>query len=164
MFSPYLLFPLVIFLQSPPHTHTHTTQDRLLPQIIDVCNAEQRFIWLGILFTYKGILLIAGLFLAFETRNVKIPQLNDSKLIGMSVYGIVVLSVALAAMGILLETFVEVYYAVMGIMIMLGTTCLLCLIFIPKVCCVLSLKKGTVEPPYPAFELTGMHLLLSLTT
>ena len=73
---------------------------------------------------------------------MKIPQLNDSKLIGMSVYGIVVLSVALAAMGILLETFVEVYYAVMGIMIMLGTTCLLCLIFIPKVCCVLVSQKG----------------------
>ena len=77
---------------------------------------------------------------------MKISQLNDSKLIGMSVYGIVVLSLALAAMGILLETFVEVYYAVMGIMIMLGMTCLLCLIFIPKVCCVFwSHKKGSWE-------------------
>ena len=77
---------------------------------------------------------------------MKISQLNDSKLIGMSVYGIVVLSLALAAMGILLETFVEVYYAVMGIMIMLGMTCLLCLIFIPKVWCVFwSLKKGSWE-------------------
>ena len=51
----------------------------------------------------------------------------------MSVYGIVVLSMALAALGILLETFIEVSYAVVGIMIMLGNTFLLCLIFIPKV-------------------------------
>ena len=80
---------------------------------------------------------------------MKISQLNDSKLIGMSVYGIVVLSLALAAMGILLETFVEVYYAVMGIMIMLGMTCLLCLIFIPKVWCVCFglLKRAAGKVP-----------------
>ena len=52
----------------------------------------------------------------------------------MSVYGMVVLSIALAAVGILLEANVDVFYAVVGLMIMLGNTSLLCLIFIPKVC------------------------------
>ena len=74
-----------------------------------------------------------GMFLAFETRKVKIRQLNDSKLIGMSVYGIVVLSIALSVIGILLERYVNEFFAVMGIMIIFGSTSLLCLIFIPKV-------------------------------
>ena len=96
-------------------------------------NPTARYIWLGILLAYKGILLIVGLFLAFETRKVKIRHLNDSKLIGMSVYGIVVLSVALAAIGIFLENIVDVFYTVTGLMILIGNTCLLFLIFFPKV-------------------------------
>ena len=64
---------------------------------------------------------------------MKIRHLNDSKLIGMSVYGIVVLSVALAAIGIFLEPIVSVFYTVTGLMILVGNTCLLFLIFIPKV-------------------------------
>ena len=115
--------------------YTHL-QSRALPQIVGLCraaNSQARYIWLGILLAYKGIFLIVGLFLAFETRKVKIRQLNDSKLIGMSVYGIVVLSVALAAIGIFLEAMVNVFYIVTGLMILIGNTCLLCLIFIPKV-------------------------------
>lgn len=111
------------------------SSSRALPQIVGLCRAadsQAHLIWLGILLAYKGILLIVGLFLAFETRKVKIRQLNDSKLIGMSVYGIVVLSVALAAIGIFLEAMVNVFYIVTGLMMLVGNTCLLCLIFIPK--------------------------------
>jgi 7 transmembrane sweet-taste receptor of 3 GCPR. len=34
------------------------------------------------MYCYKGFLLIFGLFLAWETRNVKVAVLNDSKYIG----------------------------------------------------------------------------------
>ena len=97
------------------------------------CLAEDRIIWLSVMFVYKGILLIIGICLAFETRKVNIRHLNDSKLIGMAVYGIVVLSVALSVIGLLLETHVNAFYEVIGGLIMLGNTSLLCLIFIPKV-------------------------------
>ena len=126
----FLIFILICIL-----IYTHL-QSQALPQIVGLCRAadsQARYIWLGILLAYKGIFLIVGLFLAFETRKVKIRQLNDSKLIGMSVYGIVVLSVALAAIGIFLEAMVSIFYIVTGLMILIGNTCLLCLIFIPKV-------------------------------
>ena len=109
-------------------------QSQKLSKIVGLCGSDSRFLWLSVLFIYKGILLMVGIFLAFETRKVKIRHLNDSKFIGMSVYGIVILSVALASTGILLEKNVVVFYAVIGIMVMLGNTSLLCLIFIPKVC------------------------------
>lgn len=48
-------------------------------------------------------------------------------------YGILILSLALTAIGILLEEFVDVHYALIGILIILGNTSLLALIFVPKV-------------------------------
>ena len=47
------------------------------------CEVDNVIIWLGLLYSYKGILLLFGLFLAWETRNVKIPALNDSRHIGV---------------------------------------------------------------------------------
>lgn len=137
LFLPFFLPPSFFFpsLTLSPLYITHS-QSRALPRIVGLCRAADpraRYIWLGILLAYKGIFLIVGLFLAFETRKVKIRHLNDSKLIGMSVYGIVVLSVALAAIGIFLEAMVSVFYIVTGLMILVGNTCLLCLIFLPKV-------------------------------
>ena len=65
---------------------------------------------------------------------MKIRQLNDSYLIGMCVYATVVLSIALAPIGMLLETHVDIYYAIIGLMVMFGTTLILSLLFVPKVC------------------------------
>ena len=98
-----------------------------------MCSAESEYVWLSILFVYKGALLVIGVFLAWETREVHLKHLNDSKLIGASIYGIVVLSVALAAVGILLESAVNASYGVIGALLLLGNTSLLCLIFVPKV-------------------------------
>ena len=44
-------------------------------------------------FTYQGLLLLFGIFLAWETRNVTIPTLNDSKDIRASVSNVFVLSI-----------------------------------------------------------------------
>ena len=82
---------------------------------------------------YKGALLVVGVFLAWETRGVHLKHLNDSKMIGVSIYSIVVLSIALAATGLLLESAVNASYGVIGALLLLGNTSLLCLIFGPTV-------------------------------
>ena len=43
------------------------------------------------MYSYKGLQLVLGLFLAYETRSVKIRQINDSRLVGMAIYNVVVL-------------------------------------------------------------------------
>ena len=40
------------------------------------CVAE---LWLGAMLVYKGLLLLFGLFLAWETRHIQVQALNDSK-------------------------------------------------------------------------------------
>ena len=77
--------------------------------------------------------LLVGLFLAFETRKVKIKSLNESRFIAMSVYGAVIVSVTLTPIGFWLQNFPNVQYGIIGIMIILSTSLILGLIFVTKV-------------------------------
>ena len=98
-----------------------------------MCTSEGSFTWLPVLFAYKGFILLAGLFLAFETRKVKFKSLNDSRFITMSVYGTVIVSVTLTPIGFLLQHFPNVQYAVIGITILFSTSLILGLVFVTKV-------------------------------
>ena len=104
-----------------------------MPQIIGVCMSDGSLIWLPILFGYKAIVLMAGLFLAFETRKVKHTALNESRFVGMSVYGAVIVSVALTPIGVLLHNFPSVQYGILGMLILLSITLILALVFVSKV-------------------------------
>lgn len=42
---------------------------------------------------YKLIILIFGLFLAYETRTLKLRFVNDSRLVGLAIYNVVCLTV-----------------------------------------------------------------------
>ena len=43
-----------------------------------------------VVFGYKGILLIFGIFLAYKTQSVRLKQVNDSRFVGISTYNAVV--------------------------------------------------------------------------
>ena len=86
-----------------------------------------------VLFAYKGFILLAGLFLAFETRKVKIISLNESRFVAMSVYGAVIVAIVITPIGFLLQDFPSGRYGIIGIVIMASTTLILVLIFVTKV-------------------------------
>ena len=73
------------------------------------------------------------MFLAFETRKVKIKSLNESRFIAMSIYGAVIVSITLTPIGFLLQNFPNVQYAIIGIMIIFSTSLILALVFVTKV-------------------------------
>ena len=77
---------------------------------------------------------MVGLFLAFETRKVKIKSLNESRFVAMSVYGAVIVSIALTPIGFLLENYPTTQYAIIGITILFSTSLILGLVFVSKVC------------------------------
>ena len=87
------------------------------------------------LLVYKGILVLFGLFLAWETRNVTIPALNDSKYIGMSVYNVVVLGIIGLVVTFAFDgsTHHVVPYAISSSCVIVCTTVTLLLVFVPKV-------------------------------
>ena len=47
-----------------------------------MCESQNQTYWIGTFYVINGLLLTFGAFLAWETRKVSIPVLNDSKLIG----------------------------------------------------------------------------------
>ncbi|XP_072040114.1 gamma-aminobutyric acid type B receptor subunit 2-like [Amphiura filiformis] len=88
------------------------------------------FIWA--LYIFKGLLLVFGAFITWQTRNVSIPALNDSKYIGLSIYNVVIFSALGVPMSYLLENTNYTYAVVTGL-IVFCTTLTLCLLFFPKV-------------------------------
>ena len=75
-----------------------------------------------------------GCFLAWETRHVSIPALNDSKYIGMSVYNSVMMCIIGAPLSHVLSEKQDVSFVIISIFIIFCTTATLCLVFLPKVC------------------------------
>ncbi|CAD5114120.1 DgyrCDS3266 [Dimorphilus gyrociliatus] len=71
--------------------------------ILEYCSCSHMTIWIGTVYAFKGLLLVVGCFLAWETRHVTMPALNDSKYIGMSVYNIVIMCISGAAISVLIS-------------------------------------------------------------
>lgn len=112
--------------------YSPSTDTEYVPYYIK-CSSSYPSVWLGIVYAYKGILLVFGAFLAWETKNVKIQALNDSRHIGISVYNVFLP----CALGMTVVNVVDnnpgVNYAVLSVLVVFCTTMTLCLVFIPKV-------------------------------
>jgi hypothetical protein len=82
---------------------------------------------------FTGLLLLFGTYLAWETRKVHIPALNDSKLIGMCVYNTVILFTVVIPVKTVLLTNPTASFALMAFLTIFCTSFTLCVVFIPKV-------------------------------
>ncbi|ELU13608.1 hypothetical protein CAPTEDRAFT_204049 [Capitella teleta] len=113
-----------------------TSEDNIdllyIPQL-SKCQSQHLIKWLGAFYTYKGLLLLFGVYMAWETRHVKIPALNDSQYIGMNIYNVVLSSVTVVALSTLLTDKPTLSYTVISALILLSTTGLLALLFLPKI-------------------------------
>ncbi|XP_069814252.1 gamma-aminobutyric acid type B receptor subunit 2 isoform X2 [Dendropsophus ebraccatus] len=103
----------------------------ILP-FLEHCENTHMTIWLGIVYAYKGLLMLFGCFLAWETRNVSIPALNDSKYIGMSVYNVGIMCIIGAAVSFLTKDQPNVQFCIVALVIIFCSTITLCLVFVPK--------------------------------
>lgn len=105
---------------------------KFLPQL-EHCQSDHMFIWLGLLYGFKGLLLVFGLFLSYETRSVKLKEINDSRLVGMSVYNVVVLCLITAPVSIVISSQQDASYAFISLAIIFCCYISMGLIFVPKV-------------------------------
>ena len=92
------------------------------------------FYWLIIIFIYIGILQIVGIVLAFQTRRVRVPALNDSKQVAALIYisSISFLSIILITLG--LGEFLNTRVSLFNTAIFITATTFVILTFLPKVC------------------------------
>ncbi|XP_028407396.1 gamma-aminobutyric acid type B receptor subunit 2-like [Dendronephthya gigantea] len=135
--------------------------DLITIPVLKICECTHRTKLLGALYGYKGILLLFGVFLAWETRNVTIPALNDSKYIGMSVYNVVILSAIGATVSMVLKktVYFELLHVLVSAVVVLSTTVALTMVFAPKV------YEYYLLPPEPQERTRTMETLqMSMTS
>ena len=90
-----------------------------------------------------ALLLIFGIFFAWETRKVRIEALNDSKEIGICVYNIMIMSViSVPIYRILSIQQMDVSFGVIAMSVLVCATMTLVLVFGHKVCALLEYKSG----------------------
>lgn len=105
---------------------------------VEVCRSQNTNGWLGALYVYKGLLLLVGVYMAWETRHVKIPALNDSQYIGMSVYSVVITSGIVVVLANLMSEKATLSFVTITTFILISTTSTLCLLFLPKMHAILK--------------------------
>ncbi|CAI8039800.1 Gamma-aminobutyric acid type B receptor subunit 2 [Geodia barretti] len=98
-----------------------------------ICESKGQVYLYAVLFGYKGILQVLALLLAFRTRNVKVKGLDDSVYIAASVYVTSIVLAVIIVSTYTLRDYVNAYPAVVGMGLLLGTTMILGLVFIPRV-------------------------------
>ncbi|CAG2111008.1 unnamed protein product [Medioppia subpectinata] len=134
----------------PFYRDTHNGTAEPSPQNEDIwvipemeyCQSKRMTIFLGSIYVYKGLLMAFGIFLAWETRHVSIPALNDSKYIGMSVYNVVIMCVIGAGLSFVLRDQQDAAFVIISIFIIFCSTATLCLVFVPKVRLLIELKRN----------------------
>ena len=110
---------------------TDNDYDVMEELLIHQCTSYHYMTWVMSMCGLKGILLIFGVFLAWETRNVHYPSLNDSKNIGLAVYNVFMFS----CLAIVVEFVVHppLKMLVERSIVFVATTSTVSLLFVPKV-------------------------------
>ena len=90
---------------------------------------------MGALYFYKGLVVVFGLFLAYETRNVKYYYINDSRFVSIAMYIVVIVVGIGAPLSLVLSQhlFIGPAYALTVLMVIMATMSCLLILFIPKV-------------------------------
>ena len=97
------------------------------------CDSDGRIVLVILLYCSKILLQIFSLVLAFQTRNIKVKGLDDSKYIPSAVYiSTIVLPLSLTA-AFSLRTHVNAFPAVLSIAHFFGASSILIIVFVPRV-------------------------------
>ncbi|XP_074600736.1 gamma-aminobutyric acid type B receptor subunit 1 isoform X2 [Brevipalpus obovatus] len=114
--------------ESKIDTHNHDIMDE---PTLERCDTD--LIWYVVIFCYKGLLLLFGLFLSYETRSVKLRRLNDSRLVGMSIYNVVILCMITGPVSLVIVNHVDAHFAFIASTIISCCFISMGLIFVPKI-------------------------------
>ncbi|PAV55663.1 hypothetical protein WR25_01521 isoform A [Diploscapter pachys] len=108
--------------------------DTVIEPVLEQCRSSQQEIWIAVLLGYKCLLLIFGIFLSYECRNLKLRFVNDSHLIGLAIYNVAVLSLVTGPVVTLLTPgLADANFVFVSVTVLLCSYISLGLIFGPKI-------------------------------
>jgi gamma-aminobutyric acid type B receptor len=101
------------------------------------CDSTNRTITISVLYGFKALIQVIALIFAFSLQKVKVKGLNDSPFIIACTYvSSIVLAVILMS-SLTLKRYINASVAVNCTGFFIGTTIILSLVFIPKVCMII---------------------------
>ncbi|XP_034235280.1 gamma-aminobutyric acid type B receptor subunit 1 isoform X1 [Thrips palmi] len=141
--------PLQRSIEEFPLEEPNNTDDdvKIRPQL-EHCESEKHTVWLGVIYGYKGVVLVFGLFLAYETRSIKVKQINDSRYVGMSIYNVVVLCLITAPVTLVIASQQDAVFAFVALAVIFCCFLSMALIFVPKVIEVIRHPSDHAESKY----------------
>uniref|UniRef100_A0A8C9RWT2 Gamma-aminobutyric acid type B receptor subunit 1 n=1 Tax=Scleropages formosus TaxID=113540 RepID=A0A8C9RWT2_SCLFO len=106
--------------------------DVLIQPLLEHCSSEKMNTWLGVVYGYKGLLLLLGIFLAYETKSVSTEKINDHRAVGMAIYNVAVLCMITAPVTMILSSQQDASFAFASLAIVFSVYITLVVLFIPK--------------------------------
>nr|XP_006818866.1 PREDICTED: gamma-aminobutyric acid type B receptor subunit 1-like [Saccoglossus kowalevskii] len=133
----------VIFTKNRVQKIPKELENVIITYQVSSCTSENLGYFMAAILSIKLLLLLFGVFLAWETRKVHIPALNDSRYIGICIYNVVILCGLGAPLVYILRFQPTLCYVISSTFIILGTTATQFLLSIPKY---MDHKVVQVEP------------------
>uniref|UniRef100_A0A3Q4HYX5 Gamma-aminobutyric acid (GABA) B receptor, 1b n=1 Tax=Neolamprologus brichardi TaxID=32507 RepID=A0A3Q4HYX5_NEOBR len=106
--------------------------DVLIQPLLEHCNSEKMNTWLGVVYGYKGLLLLLGIFLAYETKSISTEKINDHRAVGMAIYNVAVLCMITAPVTMILSSQQDASFAFASLAIVFSVYITLVVLFVPK--------------------------------
>ncbi|XP_076610530.1 gamma-aminobutyric acid type B receptor subunit 1 isoform X3 [Chaetodon auriga] len=106
--------------------------DVLIQPLLEHCSSEKMNTWLGVVYGYKGLLLLLGIFLAYETKSISTEKINDHRAVGMAIYNVAVLCMITAPVTMILSSQQDASFAFVSLAIVFSVYITLVVLFVPK--------------------------------
>uniref|UniRef100_A0A672G897 Gamma-aminobutyric acid type B receptor subunit 1 n=1 Tax=Salarias fasciatus TaxID=181472 RepID=A0A672G897_SALFA len=106
--------------------------DVLIQPLLEHCSSQKMNTWLGVVYGYKGLLLLLGIFLAYETKSVSTEKINDHRAVGMAIYNVAVLCLITAPVTMILSSQQDASFAFASLAVVFSAYITLVVLFVPK--------------------------------
>ncbi|XP_039624625.1 gamma-aminobutyric acid type B receptor subunit 1 isoform X1 [Polypterus senegalus] len=124
--------PLHITIEEFTKEAPKVDNDVLIQPLLEHCSSEKMNTWLGVVYGYKGLLLLLGIFLAYETKSVSTEKINDHRAVGMAIYNVAVLCLITAPVTMILNSQQDAAFAFASLAIVFSVYITLVVLFVPK--------------------------------
>ncbi|KAF4086315.1 hypothetical protein AMELA_G00104450 [Ameiurus melas] len=124
--------PLHITLEKFTKEDPKGDLDFLIQPVLEHCSSEKMNTWLGVVYGYKGLLLLLGIFLAYETKSISTEKINDHRAVGMAIYNVSVLCMITAPVTMILSSQQDASFAFASLAIVFSVYITLVVLFVPK--------------------------------
>ncbi|XP_071808953.1 gamma-aminobutyric acid type B receptor subunit 2-like [Asterias amurensis] len=111
---------------------TSPDREEYIITVLYHCHSQQELFLMCALYGFKGSILVFGIFMAWETRHVKVRGLNDSKYVVLSICIVgVTVAIAIPTLYFFMEN-ADLHFCFYGISVIFANTSVLCVVFLPK--------------------------------